>query len=313
MLVQIEDNALDVLGTKKVEQLEGRLNFTETRFQRDASGQLVEYKQDVKLLNRVLDKSKELVYNVSKAFDFVDDEAKGIKDVDGINDIRATIKQNRVRDDGTQLINDAELNTAMKNTTNFLEQYEGRVSGAYANRFGRASSSSPKLDKIQAQGELNTATDILNGNTVLGNDVKMRGLPDKTNTQTNPDYLAILPDTNTRLVEVKTMTGKVERNLSGRLRNAIGQIEGNILKSDPTRDGYIRLDYRNANSTNRQSDWWSKRINEVLKEDIENLAQGIELTGFDVIEFVEVLYSNPEQQVKTLLFKVQNGTATLVL
>ncbi len=68
----------------------GRLNFTEIRFQRDASGQLVPTEQDVKLLNRVLDKSKELIYNVSRTFDVIGD------DIDSINDIRATIRQNRV-------------------------------------------------------------------------------------------------------------------------------------------------------------------------------------------------------------------------
>ncbi len=66
------------------------MNFTEIRFQRDASGQLVPTEQDVKLLNRVLDKSKELIYNVSRTFDVIGD------DIDSINDIRATIRQNRV-------------------------------------------------------------------------------------------------------------------------------------------------------------------------------------------------------------------------
>ncbi|MEM7590157.1 MAG: hypothetical protein AAF383_01305 [Cyanobacteria bacterium P01_A01_bin.83] len=302
------ENALEVLGSKKIEQLEGRLNFTETRFQRDQSGQLVPTEQEVKLLNRVLDKSKELVYNVSKAFDLVDNKAKGINDVDGINDIRATIKQNRVRDDRTQLISDTELNTALIENNKFIEQYQGRASGAFANRFGRASSSSPKMDSIQAQGELNTATDILDGNTVLGNNVRVRGLPDKVNTQKNPDYLSIMSDGSTRIVEVKTMTGQVERNLSGRLRNAIGQVEGNISITNPTKNGYVRLDYRNANSTNRQSNWWFNKIRNILED-----TQGGSITpGIDVVEFVEVLYKNQSGEVINILIKVENGTVKLL-
>ncbi|MEM7590160.1 MAG: hypothetical protein AAF383_01320 [Cyanobacteria bacterium P01_A01_bin.83] len=72
------ENALEVLGSKKIEQLEGRLVYKEKYFDRIDS---VEKERTVNLLNRVLDKSKELIFNVSKAFDFVDNEAKGIKDV----------------------------------------------------------------------------------------------------------------------------------------------------------------------------------------------------------------------------------------
>ena len=295
------ENALEVLGTKKIEQLEGRLNFTETRFRRDTSGQLVSTKENVKLLDRVLGKSKELVYNISKAFDLVDDKAKGINDVDGINDIRATIKQNRDRNNKPQLINDTELNTALIENNNFIKQYQGRASGAFANRFGKANSS--RLNSTEARGELNTAKDILDGNTVLGNDVKLRGLSEKTNTQKNPEYLATMFDGNTRLVEVKTLTGKVERNFNSRLENAISQITGNRTITNPTKNGYIRLDYRQANPTNRQPNWWFEKTKNVL----ENTDDGNIIPGIDVVEYVEILYKNKANEVKTLLVQVENG------
>ena len=305
------ENALEVLGTKKIEQLEGRLNFTETRFKRDASGQLVETKNEVKFLDRILDKGKELVYNISKAFDLVDDEVKGIKDIDGINDIRATIRQNKVRGDETQLINDTELNTALTKNNKFIEQYQGRASGAYANRFGRASSSSPKIDSIQAQGELNAATDILDGNTVLGNDVQLRGLPDKINTQKNPEYLAIMPDSSIRLVEVKTLEKVDRRKIINKLQEATDQIAGNISTTNPTEKGYVRLDFRNADPVTRQPNWFLYKVRDSL---IDNERKGgkIVTPGIEVVEFVEVLYKDPQNQVQTLLMRVNNGVVGLM-
>ena len=304
------DNALEVLGSKKIEQLKGRLNFTETRFRRDTSGQPVETKQDVKLLNRVLDKSKELVYNISKAFDLVDDKARGINDVDGINDIRATIKQNRDRGEKPQLINDTELNTALTENNNFIKQYQGRASGAFANRFGKANSA--ELNNIQARGELNAAKDILDGNTPLGNDVKLRGLPETTNTQTNPEYLASMPDGSTRLVEVKTLKDNFnQRKIRTNLIDATDQIAGNT-STTPTTKGYVRLDFRNTTSISQQPNWWVDRISSALVDTRRKGGTTTTTPGIEIVEFVEVLYKDPQNQVQKLLMRVNNGVVGLM-
>ncbi|MEM7590151.1 MAG: hypothetical protein AAF383_01275 [Cyanobacteria bacterium P01_A01_bin.83] len=302
-------NALEVLGTKKVEQLEGRLNFTETRFQRDASGQLVETKQEVKLLNRVLDKSKELIFNVSKAFDFVDNKAKGINDIDGIDDIRATIKQNRDRQNKPQLINDTELNTAFIENNNFIEQYQGRASGAFANRFGKANSS--ELNNIQARGEINTAKDILDGNTLLGNDVRLRGLPERTNTQKNPEYFATMPNGDTRLVEVKTLKDTFnQRKLKINLQDATDQIAGYPTKNVSNK-GYVRLDFRNTDPISQKPNWWLGKVTKFLV-DPKRKKEKVVTPGIEVVEFVEILYKNPQNQVQQIYMRINNGVVGII-
>lgn len=316
------DNALEVLGSKKIEQLEGRLNFTETRFRRDTSGQLVEYEQDVKLLNRVLDKGKELVYNISKAFDLVDDEAKGIKDIDGINDIRATIRQNRDRGDLPQLIDDTELNTALTENNKFIKQYQGRASGAYANRFGRASSSSPDIDSIQGQGEITSAKDILNGDTMIGNIDELRGLPDKSTTlgTKNPDYSVINNGVLTRLAEIKTPDGNItakntfNKNIKRNLKGAVEQIVIRASADNPTEKAFVRLDYRQAQGITDQSrNWVFGKVKNRLEVETKVKIDGVEtqIEGVDYVEFVEVFY-NDADGVQKLEIKVENGVANLL-
>lgn len=277
------------LSTESINKVYGDVSPSDIRFLDD--------KLDKNLVESLFDKAKDTITNVTKTLKLVGD------DVDAV---QVTLRQNkRIKKNGELAINDNDLNTAFANTVEFLEQYKGKVSGAFANRFGRASSS--ELDFVQAKGELETARDILDGKTRLGNIDNIRGLREIYG-QKNPEYFLEALDGSTRLIEVKTLTGKVERNLSGRLKNAIGQISGNAPITNPTKNGYIRLDYRNANSTNRQSNWWFNKIKNIL----EDTQEGSITPGIDVVEFVEVLYKNPADEVVNVIIKVENGVVKLL-
>ena len=249
------------------------------------------------LVESLFGKAKNTITNVSKTLKLVGD------DVDAVADVQATLRQNKkVKNNGELAINDNDLNTAFANTVEFLEQYKGKVSGAFANRFGRANS--PELDFVQARGELEAAKDILDGKTRLGNIDNIRGLREIYG-QKNPEYFLEALDGSTRLIEVKTLTGNVtDRKIRINLGKAIEQIDNNKSIINPTKNGYVRLDFSNANSVTRQPDIWLKKVNNVFESNSK---------GFTSVEFVEVLYKNEANQVQKLLIQVKNGIVGLVL
>ena len=254
----------------------------------------------------------ELVQNVTKIVKIF------AKDADAIADIQENLSFNQVNKRGKQFLDDSQLREAFTEATKFIDKYKGRVSGAFANRFGKAAAkgnnlSLPnprKLDFTQAAGEIKTAEDILDGVTPLGSDVKMRGLPE-INGQKNPDFLATLSGGNTRLVEVKTLEGSFAKTkINTRLSDAIRQIVGNSPITKPTNNAYIRLDFRNANATQDRADF----LFNAVKDRLEFTNKGKITPGIQVVEFVELLYKDANQagQVRSILVQVKNGVPTLL-
>ena len=137
----------------------------------------------------------------------------------------------------------------------------------------------------------------------------MRGLPEIKG-QKNPDFLATLFDGNTRLVEVKTLEGSFTKNkINTRLSDAIKQVVGNSPITKPSKNAYIRLDFRNANATNDRVDF----LFDAIKDRLEFTNKGKITPGVQVVEFVELLYKDANQggQVKSMLVQVKNGIPTL--
>ena len=181
---------------------------------------------------------------------------------------------------GKQFLNDSQLKEAFSEVTKFVDKYNDKVSGAFANRFGRAATkgnqpgSNPlPQDFTQAAGEIKTAEDILDGATPLGSDVKMRGLSE-IGGQTNPDYLAVLPNADTRLVEVKTLEGTFDRKkINARFRKATEQIIGRVgAENIPITDKPTKLE-------GKSFEW---QQNEPYDNFIENVSKAIREYAADI-------------------------------
>ncbi|MEM7590153.1 MAG: hypothetical protein AAF383_01285 [Cyanobacteria bacterium P01_A01_bin.83] len=238
-------------------------------------------------------------------------------DADAIADIQENLSLNKIRinnNQSKQSISDSQLEEAFTKTNQFLDNYKGRVSGAFANRFGRASAKGnnqnlpiPRaLDHVQASGEIKTAEDILDGATPLGNNVQMRGLSEVVRTQKNPDFLATMLDNSTRLVEVKTPTGKPGK-ITSNLNKAIDQITGSPFRSQVSDKAYIRVDYTNAKPVTGDENFLFDKIKMGLLNDEIN---GQPITpGTQLVEFVELLYKDARNgnQVTQILVRVENG------
>lgn len=287
------ENGIEVLGKDKIKQLRDNL---------------VDDNQN--LLRPLLDKSQEIIKNVWETLNIVGN------DVDAISDIRETLRRNKVRQDGTQLIDDNQLNTAFSNSLNFLEQYGNRVSGAFPYTFGRASTETTgTLDYAQALGEIRTAEDILEGRALLKNDGSgqsflntidnVSALSDLRRGVKNPDFL--ITDTNgaTRLVEVKTPNAKMTKpRMNTSLKKALEQIIDRANLANPTDKAIIRLDYTNTAPADLQSS--------IIEQTVRNrLSLGVNQTstmGTDLVEFVEVIYkdANQNNEIKKLVIQINN-------
>ncbi|MEL6461348.1 MAG: hypothetical protein AAFQ91_24475 [Cyanobacteria bacterium J06621_15] len=183
-------------------------------------------------------------------------------DVDAIADIQKTLSFNRKNQNNKKFLDDNQLEDAFTQANNFLERYKGKVSGAFTNRFGRANAPNLTPDNIAALGEIKAAEDILDGRTALGSGVQLRGLPDSARNvrnQTNPEYFATMFDNSTRLVEVKTPTGKPGK-ITSNLNDAIKQITGSPLRNNTTDKAYIRVDYTNAKPVTGDEDFLFEKI-----------------------------------------------------
>ncbi|MEL6461353.1 MAG: hypothetical protein AAFQ91_24500 [Cyanobacteria bacterium J06621_15] len=290
------------------------------KFKTDIDGQGADAKN---LFKPLLNKSESIIKKVFGNYKTVNG------DVDAIADIQETLSQNKTNR-GKKFLDDNQLEDAFTNANNFLERYKGKVSGAFTNRFGRAASTGNtsgltnprKLDPIQASGEIKTAEDILDGTTILENNVQMRGLPEITG-QTNPDYLAILPDANTRLVEVKTLEGSFTTNkINKRFRAATEQIIGRVgaenipISDKPSKNGYIRLDFRNADATGDTRDFLFETIEKAFKRSYTKRIEGntinldVTKVGHEVVEFAELIYKDKTNQVRSILAQFKNGVFT---
>ncbi|MEO1005729.1 MAG: hypothetical protein AAFW67_07735 [Cyanobacteria bacterium J06638_38] len=271
------------------------------------------------LFRPLFDKSESIIKKVFGTYKKVG------KDADAVTDIQQNLSLNKIRivdNQSKQSISDSQLEEAFTKTNSFLDNYQGRVSGAFANRFGRAAATGnnqnlpiPKaLDHVQASGEIKAAEDILDGNTVLGNGVKLRGLPDSSRNvrnQSNPEYLATMLDDTIRLVEVKTPTGKPGK-ITSNLNDAIKQITGSPLRSEVTDKAFIRVDYTNANPVTGDENFLFKRIQTSLMN--TEINGNPIIPGTQLVEFVELTYQDARSgnQIRRMLVQVIDGKPTLI-
>ena len=101
------------------------------------------------------------------------------------------------------------------------------------------------------------------------------------------------------MVEVKTPNGLLRvNNWQGNLTKAINQVK-KFKNSDPTISGkaYITVDYSRKPPTN------------LSRSEIEQYSKFLieQADGINSVEFVELLYKDPNNQLQKLLLKVQNG------
>ncbi|MEH2004805.1 hypothetical protein [Nostoc sp.] len=274
---QIE-RALSAIPPGKVRQLHGELP------------------QD--LFEKLLGKDEKVIKDVSRELDFAGNDTAA---VDGI---KTTLRSKKIQD--------GELEKAFSELVKFSERYQGRVSGEFAYRFGRANS--PKIDPIGATGEIRTAEDILEGRTPLGSIRELDGIPENTTSKgettqeyTTPDFLITESNGVTRLAEVKTPDGLVTKNnIDGNLRDAISSIKNS--NKNPTGKAYIRLDYRQAPPTN----WTRDEIFRAVNGRMVRVDKETGIKGADVVEFVEFLYKNAAGQAQKLVFQVQNSKLVIL-
>jgi hypothetical protein len=225
-------------------------------------------------------------------------------DTVALDDIKKTLK--------SVDINSEQLKKAFSEFTDFLQKYQGRVSGDFAYRFGRANAT--KLDLVAARGEIDTAKALLKDQTPLGNISRVKGIPGNepkpggiSEEFTTPDFIATQTNGITRLVEAKTPTGNMSKtNIKNNLRDAIRSIKGSNEKT--TAKGYVRFDYTKAPSTSLTQDEIFRHANGRLLTPDEQTG----IKGTDVVEFVEFLYKDTAGQAQKLLLQVQNGKVIIV-
>jgi hypothetical protein len=267
--------------------------------------------QDIKLLSGKLGKSTvEPLFNQGNK-NFVSDVTESVKlvgdDLDAIEGIQTTLRNKKIPE-GYKIEAFSEL-------AGFLNKYKNKVSGEFAFRFGKANV--PETAALEmakqnrgARGEINSAIDILEGKTILGDAKSLRAIPEKKlpDGSTTPDFLITGADNSIRLAEIKTLDGNISKNnIDGNLRKAIYSIKNSAETT--TGKAYIRLDYRQAATTSWTRDQIFNAVNgRLVRGDITT---GIK--GSDFVEFVEFLYKDIQTNtVKQLLFKVQNGI-TIIL
>lgn len=227
-----------------------------------------------------------------------------------------------------QFLSDSQLQEAFTELTKFVDNYKGRVSGAFANRFGRAAAKGndlglpnpQKLDFTQAGGEIKAAEDLLDNKTVLGNIDELYGIPDRNTLQglKNPDYSIIDNGILSRLAEIKTPDGNIaskntfNKSIKRNLNKAVEQIVVRDPIDNPSNKAFIRLDYRETPDFTTQSrNWVFGKVRDRLGVSVTIDGVQTQTKGIDVVEFVEVFY-NDTNGVQKLEIKVENGVANLL-
>lgn len=251
-------------------------------------------KLDKNLVESLFDKAKNTITNVSKTLKLVGDNNVAVDSVKGI-----------LRKNQRGKLSDSKTETAFSEAADFLERYDGRVSGDFPTRFAEAQGS---RGAAQARNEIRVAEDLLDGNSPIGSNVsKVDGIPtDTSNTGIlTPDYRVI--DTNgvSSLAEVKTPNGNfTKNNLQSNLTKAINQVK-NFNNSDPTINGkaYITVDYS------------GKAPTDLPRSEIEQYSKFLieQADGIGSVNFVEIIYKDGTSQLQKLLLKVQNGEIITVL
>ena len=243
----------------------------------------------------------QLVKNVSTIV------GKVLNDDVAIDSIKTAIRRNK-----NGKINDTQLNDAFSKAVDFSDQYKGKVSGDFPERFVRAEGKNT-AQKLQAQSEIDLATDFLKEKTRLKGFDEVRGIPENTNNNgiLTPDYKLIFKDDIIRLAELKAPNGDLTKNnLLRNLRKATNQLS---TKESSYLNGYIRLDYSSSSKAIGRSEI-ATLIDEGLKEtrEIGKEANKRFIKGIDYTEFVEILYKNDSGQIENLLFQVKNEQVNIV-
>lgn len=197
------------------------------------------------------------------------------------------------------------LEASLWDLVNFQERYNQRVFGDFASRFRRRHRQN--ADPSQAEAELRTAEDILEGRTILGDNCSVEGLPENQSRST-PEYRVTGEDRESHLVEVKRI-GEAGQPLSRtgldrNLRAAIGQIRTQAEQTSE-REGFVRIDGSHTGSTN------------ITPENMRRLIKGrlVSQRGnqrvIDFVKWVEVLYNDDTGTACRLLFIFENGELTI--
>ncbi|MEM7590155.1 MAG: hypothetical protein AAF383_01295 [Cyanobacteria bacterium P01_A01_bin.83] len=280
------------------------------------------------LFKPLFDKSESIIKKVFGNYKTVNGDA------DAIADIQDTLSFNRKNQNNKKFLDDNQLEDAFTNANNFLDRYKGKVSGAFTNRFGRAaatgntpsSSNLTPQDYKQALGEIETAEDLLDGNTIVGNIDRLYGIPDKTTVpfRKNPEF-AITQNGSTRLAEVKIPDGEIasgRNTFSNSIKNNLGGAIKQIINRDyfdnPTNNAYIRLDFRKSpDAVSKTRDWVFRKVKVRLENDFDVIvgenSLKINKQGIDVVDFVEVFYKDANTGgIQKLEIKVENGIVKLL-
>lgn len=205
-----------------------------------------------------------------------------------------------ITDKGTLSIK--QMEQALEGLNTFMQKYQGKISGDFASRFRRAVQ---KNDMLEAQAEIKLAEDLLEGRTVLGNNVKVEGLKDgvEEGVQT-PEYRMITASGEKALAEVKAMATLSKNGFKNNLKKAISQVKEQ-MNSTGEAYGYIRID-----ATLQQ------KATTLTQDDIFNIVKGRLLDptqrGIDYIKHVEVLYFDSTGAQK-LLFEVNSKKEIIIL
>ena len=196
---------------------------------------------------------------------------------------------------------------AYQRATQLKNQYGSRISGEIVERCLRAATGG--ADSAQAEAEIRTGIDILEGRTPLGSGLEVQGLLETTS-QRQPEY-AVRGTGGRRLVEVKRMTGTSGNPLStntigNNLRSALGQIRSETQAGDA--GGMIRLDGSDAAPTALNIGEVSRVVERKLNDAIRPDASG-NPTGVNV-QYIEIIYQDAAGADARLVFEIRYDTIT---
>lgn len=187
--------------------------------------------------------------------------------------------------------------------TQFRARYGERVSGDFLSRFWR--SLSQRMDPRQAETEIRLAEDLLAGRTPLGETTGVEAILESTTPGVRvPEYRATTPE-GARLVESKAIgePGQpiTETAISNNARSANAQIRTQAQATGEAEGGLIRLDGRDAGSTNvtpeTLAEWVSRRIPSPRSS--------------RVTRWVEIFYRNADGQLMRVVLELEGTRFTL--
>jgi hypothetical protein len=228
------------------------------------------------------------------------------------------------------------LGDVLTKLNTFLEKHGKRVRGDFVKRIWRSITTSG--DMREAEGELEAATAILEGETPLGAVQSVEALPESTVPEVEtPEFRVVLASGSTALVEVKTIGGVSQSAVKKNLNKAISQIR---FQSDadaasaatpseapsssnndapkptaPTQGGaaggMIRIDATGGKPSTLEPSEQADEIYRWIKGELTQLRGEVDRQrrATDFVRFVEVLFSSTQGTV-TVIFECHGETVT---